>query len=346
MVDKSFLSQLTILYVEDDEDTRRETAEIFELFFKKVLVASNGEEALDIFKETVKNNEHLDAIVSDINMPNKTGIELLEEVREISDNLPFWFTTAHSDSPNLLQAIKHKVTNYILKPINVQDLIFQIQEYIKQIFADRQFHYDREELSNYIKSIDKVAIISKTDKEGTLTYVNDAFLEISKYEEEELLGQHHNIVRHPDMPNETIDGMWMDAKEGRIWKGKVKSKAKDGSPFYISTTMLPIYDDAEDQVIEFIRISFSITKEESEKRDFKKKVMTNIQETRKKDNVARQIIDDLKDELKKYKHMDLIHESLRREKEKSERYLNTIKNYEEKLKNIKENYTIIPNEKH
>ena len=144
MLDKDFLNTLTILYVEDDKPTRTETFEILNLLFKEVLVASNGEEALHLYQDTLKNKKRIDVVVSDINMPNKNGIELLEEIRKLSHDLPFWFTTAHSDSPNLLSAIEHRVTHYILKPVDIQELILQIQEYCKDMFVERKFNYERE----------------------------------------------------------------------------------------------------------------------------------------------------------------------------------------------------------
>lgn len=344
MLDEKFLSTLTLLYVEDDKPTRSETYEIFNLLFKEVLVASNGQEALQLYQDTLKNKKRIDVVVSDINMPNKNGMELLKEIRKISNDLPFWFTTAHSDSPNLLSAIEHKVTSYILKPIDIQKLILQIQDYCKNIFIERKFNYEREELNSYLKSIDQVAIISKTDCEGNLTYINDAFLQTTQYEEAELLGQNHKIIRHPDMPKETLSKMWEEAHKGRIWKGKIKSQAKDGTAFYVSTTILPLFDKENEKVIEFIRISFAITKEESEKRDFKKKVISNLQENRRKDNIARKMIDELQEELKKYKHMDLVHETLKKEKEKNDNYVKKLRKYETKLKNIKENYSLVPND--
>lgn len=332
-LDVDFLKKITILYVEDDLNSRDEIKEIFEDYFSEVLVASDGEEALSIYKDSMQKNKYIDVIVSDINMPKKNGIELLEEVRKISDDLPFIFTTAYSDSPNLLNAIKYKVTSYILKPIDIQKLIVEIQKYSKEMFEERQFHYERNELNKYLHSVDKVAIVLKSDNVGNLIYANEAFYEISKYNSDDVLGKPYNIVSHPDVSKEILIQMWNEAKEGRSWKGKLKSKAKDGSPFYVNTTIIPIYDENNEEIIEFYHISFSITEEELEKRDFKKKVLSNVQDNRRNNDAARKIIDELKAQLNKYKHMDLVYETLEKEKEKNKKYLTQLKYYASILKN-------------
>jgi len=331
-LDEKFLKKITILYVEDDEHARVEIQEIFENFFKEVLVASDGEKALQIYRNSIENNRYIDVIVSDINMPNKNGMELLEDIREISNDLPFIFTTAYSDSPVLLDAIKYKVTSYVLKPIDIPKLILEIQEYSKKMFDERKFKYERDELNRYLSSIDKVAIVLKSDKEGNLIYANNAFYEISKYTEEDIIGEQYNIFSHPDVSKDILNQMWDEAKQGRYWKGKLKAKAKDNSTFYVNTTTIPIFDEENNEIIEYYHVSFSITKEELEKRDFKKKVINNVQDTRRKDNVARKIIDDLKAQLNKYKHLDLVYENLKKEKQKSKKYLNQLKLYASKIR--------------
>ena len=338
-LDEDFLKQITILYVEDDLNARDEIEELFQNFFKEVLVADNGDEALEIYNKATKENKYIDVIVSGINMPNKNGIELLEEVRKISNDIPFIFTTAYSDSPNLLNAIKYKVTSYILKPINVNALILEIQEYSKKVFEEREFGYEREEFNKYLQSIDKVAMVVKSDKEGNIIYANESFCETSKYSHDEILGQNYNAISHPEMAANILNEMWDEVRAGNFWKGKIKAKAKDESAFYMNTTTLPILDENQKDIVEYYHISFSITAEELEKRDFKKKVISNVQDSRRKDSAARKIIDELKEQLEqykrldaKYRHMDLVYESLEREKEKNKKYLKNIKYYASQLK--------------
>lgn len=82
-------------------------------------------------------------------------------------------------------------------------------------------------------------IISRTDLNGTLTNVNDAFVEISGYTEAELLGQPHCILRHPDIPKSVYKDLWETLKAGKKWHGYVKNLCKDGSHYWVYATAVP-----------------------------------------------------------------------------------------------------------
>lgn len=75
---------------------------------------------------------------------------------------------------------------------------------------------------------DDTLIVSKTDLKGRITYINRDFLEISGFSADELLGEPHNIVRHPDMPPEAFQDLWETLKAGRPWTGYVKNRCKNG----------------------------------------------------------------------------------------------------------------------
>ena len=77
-------------------------------------------------------------------------------------------------------------------------------------------------------------LISATDLRGKIVHCNDAFEEVSGFTREELIGQPHNIVRHPDMPPEAYENMWSHLKSGRPWMGLVKNRCKNGSFYWVS----------------------------------------------------------------------------------------------------------------
>ncbi|HXU93115.1 MAG TPA: PAS domain-containing methyl-accepting chemotaxis protein [Gallionella sp.] len=85
-------------------------------------------------------------------------------------------------------------------------------------------------------------LISKTDTRGVITYVNDAFVAISGYAREELLGQNHNLVRHPDMPPQAFGWLWNTLKAGRPWRGMVKNRCKNGDHYWVRATIAPIIE--------------------------------------------------------------------------------------------------------
>ncbi len=87
-------------------------------------------------------------------------------------------------------------------------------------------------------------IISETDDKGIITFANRKFCEISGYSADELVGQPHNIIRHPDMPKEAFSKMWDTIKGGQIWHGLVKNLRKDGRYYWVETEIAPVKDDA------------------------------------------------------------------------------------------------------
>jgi len=329
--DIAFLKQLTVLYVEDDLDSRAEIVEIFKNYFCDVVEASDGQEALNIYKNYVDENRYIDIVISDINMPNINGIAFLEEMRNMSENIPFIFTTAHTDSPILLDAIKFKVTSYVLKPIDFVKLLEEVLACAKRRYKDKQHKEEKKQLNNHLSSIDQVAIVLKSNHEQKLTYANKAFYDISKYDKKEIVGKDYGAIIHPHVSDLVLRQMWEDARQKGSWNGKLKSMAKDETIFYVNTTLIPIYDDEEQDIIEYYHISFSITNYELEKRDFKKRVIENVQETRKQTNKANKIIGELKNELDKYKEMNHTYEL---EKKKNIEYLKQLKLYADRLTDI------------
>jgi len=114
--------------------------------------------------------------------------------------------------------------------------------------------------TQYQKAIEQSNIISKTDVDGIITFVNDEFCKISGYSKAELLGQNHNIVRHPDVKASTFKLMWNTITKKKTFKSTVKNRAKNGSTFYVNTTVTPILDENEN-IVEYIAIRYDVTKE-------------------------------------------------------------------------------------
>lgn len=86
-------------------------------------------------------------------------------------------------------------------------------------------------------------IVSETDLKGTITFANRRFCEISGYSVEELIGEPHNLIRHPDMPRAAFAQMWDTISTGTIWHGLVKNLRKDGKFYWVDTEVSPIYGD-------------------------------------------------------------------------------------------------------
>jgi diguanylate cyclase (GGDEF)-like protein/PAS domain S-box-containing protein len=113
-------------------------------------------------------------------------------------------------------------------------------------------------LMQYQKAFDYGTIVSKANINGTITYANNLFCNISGYSREELIGSPHNIVRHPDMPKHVFQNMWNTILNHQIWEGIIKNKRKDGSTYYLKTIISPIVNE-EGEIEEFISIRHDIT---------------------------------------------------------------------------------------
>ncbi len=124
-------------------------------------------------------------------------------------------------------------------------------------------------LNSYKFAVDASSIVSKADTKGIITYANETFCTLSGYTKKELIGSPHNIVRHPDMPKEVFKQMWDRLKAKKVWKGIVKNRAKDGSAYFVSATIIPILDE-NDQIAEFIAVRHDVTELENKKEELKK----------------------------------------------------------------------------
>ena len=115
-------------------------------------------------------------------------------------------------------------------------------------------------LNQYKNVVDKSSLVSKTDVNGKITYVNDNFCKTSKFSREELIGENHNIVRDENISDAIFKKMWFDLNRAKVWRGLISNKAKDGSIYYIETTIMPILDEKGDPQ-EFIAIRQDVTKQ-------------------------------------------------------------------------------------
>ncbi len=115
-------------------------------------------------------------------------------------------------------------------------------------------------MSTEVKLDSKTMIVSETDIKGKILYANSDFCKISGYTKEELINQHHNMVRHNDMPKDAFKDLWKTIKENKTWNGIVKNITKDGGFYWVNATAYPV--TKKDGEKRFISVRIKPTDEE------------------------------------------------------------------------------------
>jgi PAS domain S-box-containing protein len=164
----------------------------------------------------------------------------VEGLRVRKDGSKFWASvvfTALRDSLGKLVGFG-KVTRDITRR-------HQAEEEIKRLNAqlENRLQKSQSETSYYKYAIDESSIVAITDQKGMIKHVNDNFCKISKYTSDELLGQDHKIINSGYHPKEFIRDIWVTIANGRIWRGELKNKAKDGSFYWVDTTIVPFLNE-------------------------------------------------------------------------------------------------------
>ena len=187
--------QLSILYIEDDEIMALKLKSILEKIFYEVIIAKNGQEAYSIFNDAHK----IDLIISDINMPKMDGLQFLEKVRKIDENIPFIFLTGRNESTKMLRAIELSITNYLLKPIDLDKLLLSIDKILEKKLKDQDL-------------LENDLIINKDyswNKSKNILYKNNISIKLTKKELEFiglLLSSPNRLYSESDI----VDYIWKD----------------------------------------------------------------------------------------------------------------------------------------
>ena len=292
------IKNLKVLYVEDEDLAREKLGKFLQRRFPDITLCANGLDGFLAFEKAYSSNDKFDLVISDINMPKMDGLEMLEKIKEIDYDVPSMLITARTETEQLLKAISLHVDSYVLKPIDLKIISEKLDKVCKDIFYEKNYESQKNELKTYVDILNQEAIVSKADLEGNITYVNDGFCEVTGYEESELIGQPHKLIRHPEVAKDFFKNLWETIQSGKIWSGTFKNLAKDGSTFFVNTKIIPIYDTSHKEIIEYIAIRFLVTDDELKKRENYKKYLEQTTQYKKairaltndKEDLAKNII--------------------------------------------------------
>lgn len=270
----SFCKTLNLLYVVKDKNNKNNNLEYFENFFKEVVFIDNGLEAL---KEFGKNKFSI--VMTDIDIPELNGFELIERIKNINKDIVTIIYSSNDDKNSFLKTIQLKIDGYLIPPFSENSFLEILYKSIANCREKKEKINKQKEnfriQKQFTDLVDKSSIISKTDKNGIITYVNENFCKTSEYSKEELIGKTHNLVRHPDNPKEVYKDLWNTIKNKKIeWSGVIKNLSKSGKTYYIKTTIKPILD-ANGQILEYVSVRSNVNTIMSDKKHLIDKIESN-----------------------------------------------------------------------
>ncbi len=267
LLDLNILKESTLFYIESEDDIQTESLNFFQNYFKNIIISKKKDDIFELFKLNI---EKIDVILFDLELEN--SISLISKIREVNTSIPLILITKQLNFTILKKIIHYRISDYVIKPIKYNTTIKILNNILVEIYNIKLIKQQKKELEIYKYILDKENLISKTDLKGNIIYVNDIFCEISGFKKEELIGQSHNIIRYPDNSSKIFENLWNIIQSGNVWRGKIKNRAKDGTPYYIKATIFPIFDE-EGHIKKYVSSGFLITTDEEEKQILKKYIL-------------------------------------------------------------------------
>lgn len=192
-------------------------------------------------------------------------------------SLPFQYRVKHKNSG--LVWVEGTVIN-LINDENIKSFVVNYRDITSRISSEDDLKSSFKIISDYRNAIDESAIVAITDTRGNITHVNKNFCEISKYSYAELIGQNHRIINSGYHSQTFFNNLWQTISSGKIWKNEIRNKRKDGTYYWVDTTIVPFLDE-NGKPTQYVSIRSDITERkfaEQEKQEIYERTMSILED--------------------------------------------------------------------
>ena len=291
---------MSILLVEDSSTIRNAMVRMLNNLFAHLVAAEDGQKAFDAYQQHYEEHgKNFDIVITDLEMPNIDGVKLSRMLFDCNPEQEIIAISSSDSAEMLIKLINLGVNKFILKPVKEEQLYQLLNETTQKIFHKRLKRQEEEELllhneilqkreAAYLNKLEafndvlnESAIVSKTDLQGNITYVNEHFCKVSGYSEEELIGAPHSIVKSGDMKSTFYMKLWHTITAKKSFKVLFKNRNKSGELYYLKSLIKPIVG-INGEIREYIAVAHDVTglmkslKSAEETRKQKDAFFTNI----------------------------------------------------------------------
>ena len=214
-----------VLLVEDEELARKTLAFYLNTIFDEVVVACDGADALGIIKKSFDKKENFDLIITDLNMPNVNGMQMIDEILKLIPNQRFIIVSAHKNEEDLLKLINLRVSGYFVKPLNIDNMMDMLQKAKEEVLLDKQPKI-QEKTNKLLKLNNSYTFDLETNK----LYNKGIIVKLSKKESEvlEILIENLGVLISVDKFKELIwNDITINDSSFRTVMKRLKDKIKD-----------------------------------------------------------------------------------------------------------------------
>ncbi len=243
-----------ILLVCDDLKRKNLLLNLLKESYENVYSTLNDDDAVKLF-----NLHKIDLVIKYVRKYKDGDLQIVEKFRKDKLEIPIF---AIYDLPKIeffTKTVEVGINRTFPIPINKDMFLRAIIHYCNNKATQKMLLDQIKLLDDYKEAIDRSFLVSKTDPDGIITDANENFCKVSGYSKEELLGQSHSIVRHPETHVRVFKDMWKKILNRGVWKGRIKNLNKNGETYVVESVISPIVD-SDENITEFIAIRQDVTK--------------------------------------------------------------------------------------